>query len=1113
MQTLTFTQKLLRQRSFFNFLIPLFAVFVGLGASPMASAQTIAGSNVALNVRGTVSIFDTQATTPGTNNFFQQNFGTFNIGSDVFTLNDATFRVNESAGFVYDEASLRVRVFQSILTPPAFTNIPLTDNGVVGGVRTFTLTTGGRNLLATVTTAGSPGTSYRFDVAFRAIDNTNLTPEGNLRILSSAIQNSTFTAASTPPQVSTATLRNVVVTSGTSAASATTTTYDATTPGPGPGVFDKTDFGVLDASVGRLLLQGGTIEIAEKNGDVFNEAFISYVVTPGNLMTSANAGFTAAQRLPLVLTGFNGTTMTRTFSLSNAARNILVLAMTGGAGTSYRLDIAVSADGTAAGGTSISLLGPRQRSVFTVTGTPIFMPTLTGTTVLISPTNAPNVSYDANNVSPSPDFNGANLGTFDITTGQLVLNGGTATTNENGPNTISSVTLYYRVRITGTGGGGFTPLALTQNTVTMNADGSRTRNFSLSNAAQNLLAAVTAVGTYNVDVYLQASGANSATGVNFPINDDNVGNNYVANFTVNGTPIVNTVWTGGLNDNWFDTRNWNNGIPTAIKNAIVPNFASGSNRPYPNIYSDVVKAPTQATVVINPDGSTTPVPADPGYDNTRSGNAQVRNLILQGNSQLDRSITRLIIGRLDVFGNFDNPHGSFIQRDAGIISFKSQGAQTISGSINGFFNVEIDGGVNSIKTLTNSFEIKAGGSLRFINGILQTNIVNTEFNFVDFSGAVTSTTTSPTGPPINVTTPAAQLLGESETTFFRGFLKTTQVALVGVRQNFSNIGLALTFVGNAPGNVFVTRNNGDNYPTSAFGGTTPKPGIRRVFGVQPANANTNTGGLRASLAFRFLDNELVNLRTNNENPADFSGSVDESRLSLYVSSLGGNSFFQLGRDSNSDNVLVKNEVTSFATFTLSEQRGELPLPVTLTTFEAKRMGADALVTWETASEFNSKGFEVQVSTNGKEFRTLGSVASASPNSMKKTSYRYVDTEANKVGTRYYRLRQIDIDGKNAFFAPRTVLFTGNALATAMVAYPNPIVGSELRLVLQSVAAGKGTLRITDMTGRVIRQESVELTSGTSDLSVKALGDLKAGMYLVGVTLPTGETQNLKIVKQ
>ena len=1108
MQTLTFTQKLLRQRSFFNFLIPLFAVFVGLGASHNALAQnnTInTASNVTLNVRGTTANYDTRSNGAGPTIFNQQDFGNFNIGTDVFAFNGAEIRLSENATRTFARAEFRFRVFAGNLNSPstannpAFTDIELVDRGATNGIRTFSLSGASINLLNGIA-GSSAGTSYRFDVRYR-------TTQTNGTAATTAIKESVFTAVLAPAPVSTVTLRNVVVTSGTTSANATTNTYDATATTPGPGVFNGTDFGTLDVSAGRLLLQGGSIQIAERNGDMFDAASIAFVVAPGTLAGPA-PGFGAGQTLALAQTGYDAATMTRTFSLSDAARNILAMAMTGGAGTSYRFDVAVSASGMNAANNPISILGPRQASVFTASGAPTITPTLTSTTILISPSNSPNVAYDANNVSANPDFDGANLGTYDIANGQLVLNGGTATTTENAGNVVSNVTLYFRVRQTGNGGGSYTPLALTQRTVVTNGDGSRTRTFSLSNAAQNLLATVTAASNYNVDVYLEASYGNSADGTFGVATDRSNVAPYTANFTVNGTPVVTTVWTGGLNDNWFDPLNWTDGVPNAGKNAVIPNFNSGTPRPYPNIYSDAAKAPTPAGQTQNPDGTFTPFPADPGYQNFGSGNAQTRNLVLQGNSQLDRSILRLIIGRLDVFGNFDNPHGSFIQRNAGIISFKSQGNQTISGSPNGFIRVEIDGGVNSVKTLTNNFEVKAGGSLRFINGILQTNTANIDTNFVTFEGDVVDASD---GTPVPV--PAARLLGETEISFFRGFLRTNQVATVGVPQDFSNIGLTLTFTGNEPGGVLVTRNNGDNYPPSAFGGNPPKPGIRRVFGVQPNNPNTNSGGLNARLAFRFLDNELVNLRTNNENPADFSGSVDESRLSLYVSTTGGNTFFQLGRDSNSDNILVENGVTTFATFTLSEQQGALPLPVTLTTFNAERMGADALITWETASEFNSKGFEVQVSTDGQQFRTLGSVASATANSTKKTNYRYVDTEANKVGTRYYRLRQIDVNGKDAFFNPRTVLFTGKALATAMVAYPNPINGSELRLVLQSVVAGKGQLRITDMTGRVIRQESIELTSGISDLSVKNLGDLKAGLYLVGVTLPTGETQNLKIVKQ
>ena len=1120
---LTFTHKLFRQRNFFNSLIPLLALFVGFASITEVSAQSSTavlrnvmvtyGTSAATAVTGT---FDA---TPLSNNprspndriFDGTDFGPLDNTSGRLLLEGGTIQIKELNGETYSQAFVDYGVAPGVFLGP---NIPLnqtlqltlTSFDAATSTRTFTLSGAARNVLALATTAGTPGTRYRFDIKVRAVGDSGIRGSAPL-VLDGGARQSTFTPTSAPPQTSTATLRNVVVTSGTTAANATTNTYDANSSTPGPGVFNGTNFGILDANNARLLLQGGTIQITEKNGDTFDAAAIAFVVTPGDF-NSANTPFGSGQSLPLTQTGYDAATMTRTFSLSNAARNILALAATGGAGTSYRFDIAVSATGMDKSGNPISLLGARQRSVFTATGTPIFAPTLTNTTILVSPNGGPVVSYDGTNVSANPDFNGANLGTFDIVNGRLVLNGGTATTNENGPNTISGVTLYYRVRMTGTGGGGFTPLTLTQSNITTNADGSRTRNFALSTAAQNLLAAVTATGGYSVDAYLQASGSNSDTGANFTVNNPDNGGTYTANFTVNGTPIVTTVWTGGFNDNWFDPRNWTDGVPTSIKNALIPNFQSGTTAPYPNIYSDAAKAPTPATTVINPDGSVSPVPADPGYSNFGSGNAQVRNLILQGNSQLDRSILRLVIGRLDVFGDFSNLHGSFIQRTAGIISFKG-GEQTISGSPNGFGKVEIDGVPNSIKTLTDNFEVKAGGYLKFINGILQTNIANITTNFVSFEGAVTDISGS-----IRTVTPAAQLQGETETTFFRGFLRTNQVATVGVPQNFSNIGITLTFVGNEPAGVNVTRNNGDNYPPSAFGGNPPKPGIRRVFGVQPGSPNTNTGGLNARVEFRYLSNELVNLRTNNATPADFSGSVDQNKLSLYVSTTGGNTFFQLGRDSNNSNVLVKNGVKTFATFTLSEQQGLLPLPVTLVTFDAKRAGADALVTWQTASELNNKGYNIQVSTNGKDFRTIGFVSSASPNSTRATDYSFTDTEKNKVGVRYYRLEQLDVDGKLNYFAPRAVSFDGKATeggATAF-AYPNPFT-SDVRLNIASTSEGKGSVRINDMTGRLVAQRQIALVNGANDVELSNLGELKSGIYLVHITLPTGEVKNLKVVKQ
>lgn len=721
--------------------------------------------------------------------------------------------------------------------------------------------------------------------------------------------------------------------------------------------------------------------------------------------------------------------------------------------------------------------------------------TLAVTTVLISANGSANVAYDANNQSANTDFNGANLGNFDVNTGQLVLRGATASTTEPAANTISSLTLYYSINVSN-----FIPVPLAQTTVITNADGSRTRTFELSTAAQSLLANATAAGSYSVSVYLQASGVTSDN-KRFDIYDDRGRNYYTATFIVTGTPTIVSVWTGQINDNWFDPRNWNNGIvPSATTNAVIPNLALNANSTaqYPNIYSNVMKPPTQDVLSKNPDGTSYLIPGTPGFDNSTSGNAQVKDITLQANSPVDRSILRLVVGRLDVFGNFNNPIGSFIQRGNTVISFKGDD-QTISGSTNGFSSIEIDGGVNGVKTLTNNFVVKAGGSLKFIHGILQTNSSQISTNFVTLAGPSVDEVTQ---EPI----PAAQLVGETETSFFRGYMITTQPATLGESQDFSNIGLTLTFKGtNAPGDVQVTRTTDTNNLPRAFGGTTPKPGIRRVFGVQP----TSSASLRADVKFRYLTNELFNLRTDNGS----NGSVDQNKLALYVSSKGGDGYSQYGVDSNTGNELVKTDVTTFATITLSEQ--QTPLPVTLISFDAKRSGANTLISWATASEISNSGFQVQVSTDGTNFRKLAFVASEAINSSKKLNYSYLDEESGKSGIRYYRLRQIDQDGSDDFSPVRAVDFSTAAggLATALSAYPNPYSTSDaLKLSVQTISAGAAHLRVTDLVGRTVANQTFTTVNGVTEIALDQAANLSAGSYVAQVTLPSGEVKTVRIQK-
>jgi hypothetical protein len=190
-----------------------------------------------------------------------------------------------------------------------------------------------------------------------------------------------------------------------------------------------------------------------------------------------------------------------------------------------------------------------------------------------------------------------------------------------------------------------------------------------------------------------------------------------------------------------------------------------------------------------------------------------------------------------------------------------------------------------------------------------------------------------------------------------------------------------------------------------------------------------------------------------------------------------------------------------------------PLPVALTSFEAKRQENNAQLIWETASEVNSHGYEVQVSTDSRTFRAINYVPSQSEgSSIGRRRYTYTDTEAGKTGVRYYRLRQVDIDGKETFYGPRIVSFNKTEVMSALVAAPNPF-SSEVTLTLPAQEGTRsGTVVVTDMVGRTVFNQPLLLDAGTSQVQLPELSSLPKGLYHLRLSL-NGEQQAVKLLKE
>ena len=90
-----------------------------------------------------------------------------------------------------------------------------------------------------------------------------------------------------------------------------------------------------------------------------------------------------------------------------------------------------------------------------------------------------------------------------------------------------------------------------------------------------------------------------------------------------------------------------------------------------------------------------------------------------------------------------------------------------------------------------------------------------------------------------------------------------------------------------------------------------------------------------------------------------------------------------------------------------------PLPVELTSFSAEVIGKNVHLNWQTATELNNYGFEIQRSNDNNEWSVLDFVE-GNGNSNSPKTYSYLDKKIKATGEYYYKLRQIDNDGSYVY---------------------------------------------------------------------------------------------------
>lgn len=293
-------------------------------------------------------------------------------------------------------------------------------------------------------------------------------------------------------------------------------------------------------------------------------------------------------------------------------------------------------------------------------------------------------------------------------------------------------------------------------------------------------------------------------------------------------------------------------------------------------------------------------------------------------------------------------------------------------------------------------------------------------------------------------------------------------------------------------------------------------------GVGNGQASNGYGGLKLLttpnnnkfLIFAGGNNTNANVRTKVLNV------TNETTVTTYgLDSLGDVTTYFANANGSGDAATKNNGDGTYTIFSLFTNGGLLAtttttsiLPVTISSFNVAKRNKAVAVTWTTETEINNSGFEIQKSINGVDFSTIGFVATKAYNgsSSQKLSYSFQDNRLI-AGKSFYRLKQIDKDGKKSFSEVQLVehSLTNNLTVKAL---ENP-VRNQIVLNVKSMDAKNIQINVTNSIGMMLYTKQINVAAGENNFTIPTT-QLPKGTLYVQVTdvNNNAEKTTLKVIK-
>ncbi|MFH1194391.1 MAG: T9SS type A sorting domain-containing protein [bacterium] len=405
----------------------------------------------------------------------------------------------------------------------------------------------------------------------------------------------------------------------------------------------------------------------------------------------------------------------------------------------------------------------------------------------------------------------------------------------------------------------------------------------------------------------------------------------------------------------------------------------------------------------------------------QSGHAFTNAFVLS----TDTDVTLNIGGNLIIQGEFDlcsgtgtaivNLKGNLVNNaklnssgdNTSLIKFNgtaNQNFSSVSGAVSGISNIKFE--IDNSEGVTLTSNVIIPDEINFTNGCLNTSTYELQYYLYS---------------------PSA-LVNEHSGSYLVGTLKAVKPVGTGTTE-MGGIGVTIS-AGNDLGDVTVYRRTGSE---AVVNGNS----IARKWSISSTYAPTDARTITLSWL------------------PDDDNSMDLVNACTWHSTDNGTTWDELNSTHDLSLRTETINVTSFSQFTVSDETH--PLPVELSIFAAKANGSSIILNWETQTEIDNYGFEIErriplnpplINLSGI-FLTEGDAASAegdwetigfvkgNGNSNSPKEYSFFDNEIS-AGQYSYRLKQIDIDG--SFSYSNVVEVNCNMLPSTFALYqnyPNP----------------------------------------------------------------------------